>query len=195
MRVDFTAGKLPDLVPQKIASGLYRITQESLQNVAKHAKAKQLSVETGDAGSIAWCCPLQDDGIGFAPQAVKGKGGLGLVSIGERSRIMGGTLSIESKPGDGARISVRVPLSKAPDETSANSSSRRPCPAARRVFNLLKPKYAVVGTAEDGKALVKAAIRLNPDLIILDITMPLLNGIDAAREIQETSAASEISCL
>jgi signal transduction histidine kinase len=53
---------------------------------------------------------LEDDGIGFAPQAVKGKGGLGLVSIGERSRIMGGTLSIESKPGDGARIFVRVPL-------------------------------------------------------------------------------------
>ena len=51
--------------------------------------------------------------------------------------------------------------------------------------NLLKPKYAVVGTAEDGKELVKAAIRLKPDLIILDITMPLLNGIDAAREIRK----------
>src|SRR5580704_6015231 len=48
--------------------------------------------------------------------------------------------------------------------------------------NLLKDKYAVVGTVEDGKALVEAATRLNPDLIILDITMPILNGIDAARE-------------
>jgi len=51
--------------------------------------------------------------------------------------------------------------------------------------NLLQPKYAVVGTVEDGKALVEAAIRLTPDLIILDITMPLLNGIDAAREIRK----------
>src|SRR5580698_1094632 len=51
--------------------------------------------------------------------------------------------------------------------------------------NLLRPKYAVVGTVEDGKALVEAAIRLNPDLIILDITMPVLNGIDAAREIRK----------
>jgi DNA-binding NarL/FixJ family response regulator len=50
--------------------------------------------------------------------------------------------------------------------------------------NLLKPKYAVVGTVEDGKALVEAALRLRPDLIILDITMPILNGIDAAREIR-----------
>jgi DNA-binding NarL/FixJ family response regulator len=51
--------------------------------------------------------------------------------------------------------------------------------------NLLKDKYAVVGTVEDGKALVEAATRLNPDLIILDITMPILNGIDAAREIRK----------
>jgi DNA-binding NarL/FixJ family response regulator len=50
--------------------------------------------------------------------------------------------------------------------------------------NLLEPKYAVVGTAEDGKALVEAAIRLKPELIILDITMPTLNGIDAAREVR-----------
>jgi two-component system CheB/CheR fusion protein len=109
MRVDFKSGKLPHLVPQKIASGLYRIAQESLRNVAKHAKAKRLSVALAvrDHGLVL---SLEDDGIGFAPQAVKGKGGLGLVSIGERARIVGGTLSIESKPGDGTRISVRVPF-------------------------------------------------------------------------------------
>jgi DNA-binding NarL/FixJ family response regulator len=51
--------------------------------------------------------------------------------------------------------------------------------------SLLQPKYDVVGTAADGKALVDAAIRLRPDLIILDITMPVLNGIDAARAIRK----------
>jgi two-component system CheB/CheR fusion protein len=109
IRVEFTAGELPDLVPQQVASGLYRITQESLQNVAKHAKAKRLSVTLAvQEFNLALC--LEDDGIGFAPQAVKGKGGLGLVSIGERTRILDGTLSIDSKPGSGTRISVRVPL-------------------------------------------------------------------------------------
>jgi len=108
-RVDFNAGKLPVLVPQKIASGLYRIAEESLRNVAKHAKAKHLSV-TLAVRDHDLVLSLDDDGIGFAPQAVKGKGGLGLVSIGERARIMGGTLSIDSKPGDGTRISVSVPL-------------------------------------------------------------------------------------
>ena len=52
----------------------------------------------------------EDDGIGFTPRSVKGKGGLGLISMGERARIMGGVLQIESKPGHGARLSVRVPL-------------------------------------------------------------------------------------
>jgi DNA-binding NarL/FixJ family response regulator len=51
--------------------------------------------------------------------------------------------------------------------------------------DLLKPRYSVVGTVEDGKELVEAAIRLKPDLIILDITMPSLNGVDAAREIRK----------
>jgi two-component system CheB/CheR fusion protein len=109
VRVNFKAGKLPVLVPQKIASGLYRIAQESLRNVAKHAQAKHLSVELAvrDRGLVL---SLRDDGIGFTPQAVKGKGGLGLVSIGERARIVGGTLLIESKPGNGTRLSVRVPF-------------------------------------------------------------------------------------
>jgi two-component system CheB/CheR fusion protein len=109
MHVAFTAGKLPDSISQHVASGLYRITQASLQNVAKHAKAKHLSValQVRDGHLVL---SLQDDGVGFAPQAVKGKGGLGLVSIGERARIMGGTIFIESKPGSGAQISVKVPL-------------------------------------------------------------------------------------
>jgi two-component system, chemotaxis family, CheB/CheR fusion protein len=107
IRVNFKAGKLPDQISQNIASGLYRIAQESLQNVAKHAKAKHLSV-TLAFRDHKLVLSLEDNGIGFAPEAVKGKGGLGLVSIGERARIMGGTLSIESKPGDGSRISVSV---------------------------------------------------------------------------------------
>jgi two-component system CheB/CheR fusion protein len=109
MRVRFAAGKLPDLIPQQVASGLYRIAQESLQNVAKHAKAKHLSVAVA-ARERTLVLSLADDGVGFAPQAVKGKGGLGLVSIGERARIMGATLSIESRPGDGTRISIQVPI-------------------------------------------------------------------------------------
>ena len=49
---------------------------------------------------------------------------------------------------------------------------------------VLAPHYEVVGTVEDGRPLVEAALRLKPDLIVVDITMPQLNGIDAARQIK-----------
>jgi DNA-binding NarL/FixJ family response regulator len=52
--------------------------------------------------------------------------------------------------------------------------------------NLLEPEHEVVGMLQDGRALLEAARRLQPELIILDITMPLLNGIDAAREIKKS---------
>ena len=51
--------------------------------------------------------------------------------------------------------------------------------------SVLEPNHQVVGMVADGRALVDLALRLKPDLIILDITMPLLNGIDAAREIRK----------
>jgi len=51
--------------------------------------------------------------------------------------------------------------------------------------NVLEPNHTVVGMVTDGRALVEAALSLKPDLVILDITMPLLNGIDAAREIKK----------
>jgi PAS domain S-box-containing protein len=109
IRVKLTAGKLPHTVPQKVASGLYRIAEESMQNVAKHAKARRLFVSLALSDNSITLL-LQDDGVGFSPQAVKGKGGLGLVSIRERARILGGDLSIESEPKQGTRIIVKVPL-------------------------------------------------------------------------------------
>jgi two-component system CheB/CheR fusion protein len=109
MRVRFKAGKLPDVVPQGIAFGLYRVAEESLRNVAKHAKASQITVALSNSENKL-VLSIEDDGAGFDPQHVKGKGGLGLVSITERTRIMGGTVSLESRPGDGTRISLTIPL-------------------------------------------------------------------------------------
>lgn len=55
-----------------------------------------------------------------------------------------------------------------------------------------RPQYEVVGTVENGQALVEAALRLNPDLVILDITMPRLSGIDAARRIRKDLPAVKL---
>jgi DNA-binding NarL/FixJ family response regulator len=52
------------------------------------------------------------------------------------------------------------------------------------ISGVLAPHYEIAGTVADGRALVEAALRLKPDLIVVDITMPQLNGIDAARQIK-----------
>jgi DNA-binding NarL/FixJ family response regulator len=63
----------------------------------------------------------------------------------------------------------------------------------RRILD--RPEFEVVGVATDGRALLQAAVRLQPDVIITDVAMPLLNGIDAAREIHKQSPTTKIIFL
>jgi DNA-binding NarL/FixJ family response regulator len=60
---------------------------------------------------------------------------------------------------------------------------------------LLEPQYEVVGTVEDGRALLKAADELKPEVIVLDIGMPLLNGLDAARELKKRTPSIKLIFL
>ncbi len=60
---------------------------------------------------------------------------------------------------------------------------------------LLEPDYSVVGAVSDGRALLSAATRLKPDVIVLDIAMPLLNGLDAARQLKKTMPAIKLIFL
>jgi PAS domain S-box-containing protein len=87
---------------------LYRITQEALNNTLKHSSAKVVTVRVAidnDAVSLQVC----DDGIGFEPGSVSGKGGIGLISIQERAEQLGGSFAFESTPGEGTKLSVMIP--------------------------------------------------------------------------------------
>jgi len=64
-----------------------------------------------------------------------------------------------------------------------------------RVRTLLKPNFQVVGTADNGEDLVSEAMRLRPDVIVLDITMPVLTGIEAAHKLREAQSCSKIVFL
>jgi hypothetical protein len=103
---------LPPLVKEtKVA--LYRIAQEALRNARKHAPQAPVRLTLGTALSA---CPdelylsIEDAGPGFDLRRVRTSGGLGLLSIQERARAIGGRLEIDSAPGDGTRIEVLVPL-------------------------------------------------------------------------------------
>ena len=109
IRVAFRPRNVPKAIPEGIALCLYRVAQECLRNVAKHAGAsKALVTLTGAEGGIS--LTVSDAGQGFDPASVKGKGGLGLVSIEERVIAVGGTLAIQSQPADGTQVRVRIPL-------------------------------------------------------------------------------------
>lgn len=86
---------------------LYKIAQEALNNVVKHAHATAVTVQIdGNAGEC--CLTIQDDGVGFAPEPGKQYAGMGLRGIHERVAQIGGVLSIRSAPGEGTLVQVTV---------------------------------------------------------------------------------------
>jgi signal transduction histidine kinase len=96
-------------LPLKIEEEIYRIAQEGLNNIVKHAQSNQVHINLR-YGEKAVMLELQDDGVGFDPEAAKRNGGIGLRGMGERVRQMGGELQIESTLGQGTRLRVRIPV-------------------------------------------------------------------------------------
>ena len=104
--------EVPECPPQLSnakAIGLFRILQEALTNVMRHANAQTVSLSLEQRGDVL-CLGISDDGQGFVVQ--QGRQGLsfGLVGMQERAQMLGGTLVLESQPGEGTSIHVSVPL-------------------------------------------------------------------------------------
>ncbi len=92
---------------------VYRIVQEALRNVEKHARASLVEVSIG-FGPDCLCVGVADNGCGFIPAEVMGRHtdgqGLGLLGMQERARLVGGTLDLESEPGRGTTVRLRLPI-------------------------------------------------------------------------------------
>jgi PAS domain S-box-containing protein len=98
---------LEDRLPLELEAGLYRITQEAIHNVVKHASATKVRVLISREPSEVRLS-IEDDGVGFDPTAAS-PGTLGLASMRSRAERLGGSLAISSEPGRGARVAVTVP--------------------------------------------------------------------------------------
>ena len=105
MRFQTHIDEVPPDIPHDLAIAIYRIAQEWLTNVVKHSSSREVSVSLSAEGPRLMLT-IADDGVGFDPQRVKK--GLGLRGIAERSRMVGGALSIESEPGAGAELRLAV---------------------------------------------------------------------------------------
>lgn len=110
MIVSFTSSDVPPSLPIEVSTVLYRIAQEALRNVMKHAGRAHVKVSLrGTAGGLR--LQIIDSGEGFDPQTRRG--GLGLISMEERARLIGGTLSVKSTLGEGTRVTVDVSVPRA----------------------------------------------------------------------------------
>jgi len=109
LQIKFSHRRVPPDVPADIALCLFRVAQEALHNAAKHSGSTEAQVRlAGTDNSVG--LTVVDEGSGFDLEAAKRKGGLGLVSMRERVRLVSGALTIRSEPGRGTEISVKVPL-------------------------------------------------------------------------------------
>jgi two-component system CheB/CheR fusion protein len=109
-----THRNVPESIPFEVSLCLYRITQECLNNIAKHSGATKATVTiTGDKDGIL--LSVTDNGTGFDPGLAADQSGLGIVGIRERVRLVNGAVSINSQPGCGTHIDVRVPMAKRTD--------------------------------------------------------------------------------
>ena len=111
--VSYSPTRIPELL-NETSLCLYRVTQESLANIARHARATRVEISLA-AESDRVRLSIRDAGVGFDPDRETGKGGLGLVSIRERIGLIGGGLSIRSHEGEGTTVEVWAPLATGTD--------------------------------------------------------------------------------
>lgn len=190
---------------------LFRAAQELLFNVVKHAGVKSARVMVSGTGrSLA--LTVSDQGRGFNPAilATPSAGNLGLISLRERTRYIGGELIIDSSPEKGSAFSLTVPIDPAgshqhqPPEADHQTLAQIGPAAGSGKGNIRvlfvddhkvmrqglvrlmasQPVIRVVGEAADGLEAIAQARQLKPDVIVMDVSMPVMNGIEATRQIK-----------
>jgi signal transduction histidine kinase len=107
VEVDLEANIGDSRLPHDVETALYRIAQEALTNIAKHAEASRISIVVARKGNAATVV-VEDDGMGFDPSSTTD--GLGLAGMRERVALLGGKLTVETGSGSGTTIAAEVPL-------------------------------------------------------------------------------------
>ncbi len=207
--LDVNAGPHTEPATEDARVLLFQAVRELLLNVIKHAGVRKASLELRrQDGQIM--VKVEDAGVGFDPAQLHASNrheGIGLFSIGERLKLIGGRMEIDSMPGRGSRITLSAPaldpnkesVTGGPPAASIGMVPPRQSPAigedtrillvddhavVRQGLALLikeRPEMTIVGEASDGKAAVKLAREVRPDIVLMDLNMPGMNGIEATK--------------
>jgi len=194
---------------------VFQAVRELLTNVGKHSKASEAEVSVLTDGEEL-VVTVSDNGAGFdieKRRRLRQRPGWGLFSIRERLTHLGGQFLMESAPGQGTTMTLRVPLAAQPKLAGEHllPDTRITAIAGnnRRIRILLaddqqltsaglksllerEPDLSVVGEASDGAQAVEQAARLKPDVVVMDVAMPEMNGIEATRLIIEADPAIKV---
>ena len=178
-------------LPFAVEDGLYGIAREALNNVRKHARAAAVTLSLR-CGPDEAALVVRDDGVGFDPAAGAGRdaGHFGLVGMRERARLLGGTLAVTAAAGRGTEVRVRIPLPPAPAERGEQPVRVLLCDDHEVVRRgvagalLTDPGLAVVGEAGSGAEALERAAQLRPDVVLLDLRLPDLDGVEVTRRLR-----------
>jgi PAS domain S-box-containing protein len=208
LSVELTADPAAEPTQPAVKFLLFQAVRELLFNAVKHAGVSRATLEVAHRDGHLQIV-VADRGAGFDPARLAnsaGATGLGLPSIRQRIEYLGGTLDIQSAPGQGCRGTLVVPLEtpyQAPRAAEPVRSAAPSVPAAGgRTLRLLlvddhvvmrqsltrllsgEPSLEIVGEAADGKQAIELAGKLQPDCVLMDISMPVMDGIEATRRIR-----------
>ncbi len=212
---------LPAL-PESAKLFLFHAVRELLFNAVKHSGEKAARVRLGAQDDVTLRVEVSDQGRGLDARQLEDDESVpeqfGLLSIRERLEALGGTLHVQSAPQKGATFTILLPiLSERSDserrafaETlDAEAAAAKPAGQQRVVRVLVvddheivreglvmmlrqQPNFEVVGEAADGAEAVNLARQLEPDVVIMDASMPRVNGIEATRQIKQSHPQIEI---
>jgi signal transduction histidine kinase/AmiR/NasT family two-component response regulator len=211
IEVDFAHEDVPRSIAPDVALCLFRIVQEALRNVKRHSCCSRAHVTIENVNSTIHL-RISDEGVGFNENDPSRHAGLGIRSMEERLRLVGGRFEIRTRPMEGTRIDAWVPLKstlternreRMPSVTRIDDRSTAPVrvlvvedfePFRQYLCSTLgkNPELHLIGEVSDGLEAVDQAEKLQPDLILLDVGLPSLNGIEAARRIRKLSPESRI---
>jgi DNA-binding NarL/FixJ family response regulator len=169
-------------LPAGLDLTLYRIAQEALTNVRRHAGASECLVRLEYDGDAVRLTVLDDGAGGEVDPAGAGHG---LLGMRERVGMYGGTLQDGPEPGRGFAVPGRAAGGDVTGEPPLRVLVVDAQELLRAGFRMILERggIAVVGEAADGQAAVELADRLAPDVVLMDIRMPVLDGIEATRRL------------
>ncbi len=213
-------GEASESIDRRSEITVLRIVQEALSNVRQHSKANSVALGVAYTPSTMKVS-VSDDGVGFEPSSAQGVlsstgGSFGLISMQERARLAGGRIKVRSAPGMGTQIELEIPYQPPTQEaqplTGASTTTRlQPSEAAairvlvvddhevarQGIRNIVEQAddLTVVGEAGDGEAAIERIRALSPDVVLMDVRMPKLDGVGTLRRLRELGIDTPVILL